>query len=82
VVVVGPRADPRTIALAAAARRAYLPNRTLAWLDPADDASRDACAVLAEGKKAGDQPVAYVCRGNTCSLPLTREDSLLAALTG
>jgi uncharacterized protein YyaL (SSP411 family) len=71
VVVVGPRADARTRALAAAAAKAWVPNRMVAWLDPSDPASRAACAALAEGKEAKPEPVAYVCREQTCSLPLT-----------
>jgi uncharacterized protein len=77
---VGPRRDPRTRALAAAAFAAYLPNRTVAWLDPADPASRDACAALAEGKDARPEPVAYVCRGRTCSLPTSDPAELDALL--
>ncbi len=79
VVLVGGRSDTRTCALAREVFRAYLPNRTLAWVDPEDDASRAACALLAEGKEAKDTPVAYVCRGRTCSLPVA-EASALAEL--
>ncbi len=70
VVLVGPPASPATLALACAAHRAYLPDRVLAWLDPADPLSRAACAALAEGKATHAEPVAYVCRGRTCSLPI------------
>ena len=51
-----------------------------AWLDPTDPASRDACSVLAEGKVAKDVPVAYVCRGRTCSLPVSTPDELAPLL--
>jgi len=71
VVIAG---DAR--ALVEAAWRAYLPNRNVAWLR--DDAAREACAELAEGKDARD--AAYVCRGRTCSLPLTTPADLAAAL--
>jgi uncharacterized protein YyaL (SSP411 family) len=80
VVLVGARDDSRTRALAAAVFARWLPNRTLAWLDPADAPSRSACAALAEGKEAKDVPVAYVCRGRTCSLPVSTPDELSAAL--
>jgi hypothetical protein len=76
VVLVGARGDARTHALARTAFASYMPNRTLAWLDPHDDASRTACAALAEGKPAKDTPVAYVCRGRTCSLPVSSPDAL------
>jgi uncharacterized protein len=82
VVLVGPRTDPRTKALARATFERFLPNRTIAWLDPADEASRAACAALAEGKQAkGDEPVAYVCRNRTCSLPLASPEELSALLS-
>ncbi len=81
IVLVGDREDPRTRALVREAYRAYLPNRTIAWLSPSDPESRAACAVLAEGKAAKEMPVAYVCKGRTCSLPVT-EPAELAALLG
>jgi uncharacterized protein len=70
VVLVGPRRAEATQALAREVFRALLPDRVVAWLDPADPLSVAACAVLAEGKAAHDRPVAYVCRGRTCSLPI------------
>jgi hypothetical protein len=48
----------------------------VAWLDLADPQSVDACRVLAEGKPAHGEPVAYVCRGRTCSLPIGDPDEL------
>jgi hypothetical protein len=82
VVLVGARDDERTRALATAVFRSYVPNRTLAWLDVGDARSREACAALAEGKTAGSEPVAYVCRGRTCSLPITDAGELATALRG
>jgi hypothetical protein len=82
VVLVGARADEGTRALAAAVSRSYVPNRTLAWLDVGDPRSREACAALAEGKTARSEPIAYVCRGRTCSLPLSRPEELAKALEG
>jgi uncharacterized protein len=76
VVLVGPRTDPRTSALARVVFARWLPNRTVAWLDPEDRASREACAALAEGKEAKAHPVAYVCRGRTCSLPIATPEEL------
>ncbi len=69
-MLVGVRSDPATQALARAVFARWLPNRTVAWLDPADPASLEAARALAEGKPAHDTPVAYVCRGRTCSLPV------------
>jgi len=80
VVLVGPRKDERTRALARAAFGKWLPNRTIAWVDPSDPSSREAAAVLAEGKPAQAEPVAYVCRGHTCSLPVTTPEALARLL--
>jgi uncharacterized protein YyaL (SSP411 family) len=70
VVIVGSRASDATRALAREVHRAYVPDLVLAWADPGDPASMDACRALAGDKPAQAQPVAYVCRGRTCSAPL------------
>jgi uncharacterized protein YyaL (SSP411 family) len=80
VVLVGPRASAATAALARSVFRADVRDRVVAWLDAADAQSGEACRVLAEGKAAHGEPAAYVCRGNTCSLPLTDPDELGDAL--
>jgi uncharacterized protein YyaL (SSP411 family) len=80
IVLVGPRTSTATRALAREAHRAYLPNRVLAWLDPADPQALDACRALGEGKVEQPEPVAYVCRGRTCSLPLRDAGELARAL--
>jgi uncharacterized protein len=81
VVVVGPRTSEATRALVAAAMRAYLPNRTIAWVDPADPEALAVCSVLAEGKPTTEMPSAFVCRGRSCSLPMTGLAELIAALS-
>jgi uncharacterized protein YyaL (SSP411 family) len=80
VVLVGPPASEATLALAREAHRAYLPDRVLGWLDPGDPRSLEACRAMAEGKAAQGEPVAYVCRGRACSLPLHDPDDLARAL--
>jgi uncharacterized protein YyaL (SSP411 family) len=82
VVVVGPRTSDATRALVREVFRAYLPNRVLAWADPANPMALEACRVLAEGKPAQPEPVAYVCRGRTCSLPIREPGELAALLAG
>jgi hypothetical protein len=75
VVVVGPRAQAE--ALVAAAYRAYVPDRRIAWVDPADPASVAAAPVVAEGKPAvAGKAVAYVCRGRACSAPVSEAGEL------
>ena len=68
VVLVGTRDAVRPLARAVLA--APVRDRVLAWLDPSDALSVQACAVLAEGKPPATDPIAYVCRGRTCSLPI------------
>jgi uncharacterized protein YyaL (SSP411 family) len=79
IVVVGEGDKAR--ALVDSALRLYLPNRTLAVLDPSIAGSAQACSELAKGKHAADHPVAYVCRGQTCSLPISDPEDLVRALT-
>jgi uncharacterized protein YyaL (SSP411 family) len=80
VVLVGPRRSEATRALAREVFRASLPDRVVAWLDPAEAGSLDACRALAEDKPASATPAAYVCRGRTCSLPLHDPAALAAEL--
>jgi uncharacterized protein YyaL (SSP411 family) len=75
VVLVG-----RSHALQREAMRAYLPDRVMAWVDPSDPASIEACRLLAQGKPAQPQPAAYVCRGRTCSLPVQNAEELARLL--
>jgi|CZKU01.1.fsa_nt_gi uncharacterized protein YyaL (SSP411 family) len=79
VVFVG-APGPAREALAAAAHRVYLADRVLAYVDPADPRSLEACPALGEGKPAQSEPVAYVCRGRTCSLPIATATELGAHL--
>jgi uncharacterized protein YyaL (SSP411 family) len=80
VVLVGARDDARTGELARVAARTYLPNRNIVWL--ANDAARAACAAIEGGKLAGADgvPRAFVCRGRTCSLPVTSAEELAKLL--
>ncbi len=80
VVLVGPRSSAATQALAREVLRAYLPNRVVAWADPSDPIALAACRALAEGKPLQPEPVAYVCRGRHCSLPLRDPAALARAL--
>ena len=77
VVLAGRRSDPAMLALRDVIFATFLPNRTVAWLDPDDARSREACRALAEGKSEG----AHVCRGRACSLPVTGPEDLRALLT-
>ncbi|MFO0658752.1 MAG: hypothetical protein U0165_02815 [Polyangiaceae bacterium] len=82
IVVVGASNDPATDALRKSALSVYVPARTLVSVDPSNEASLAVAKELAEGKPAGraGQPVAYVCRDQTCSPPVTSPAELLALL--
>jgi hypothetical protein len=81
IVLVGPLTSPATAALASAVHRSYVPDLVLAWADPADPRALDACALLAAGKAVQPEPVAYVCRERTCSLPIVDPSTLAGALS-
>ncbi|HXX67104.1 MAG TPA: thioredoxin domain-containing protein [Polyangiaceae bacterium] len=76
VVLVGPRQSAATQALAQAVHRTYVRDRVLAWADPSDPAALEACSALAQDKPAASSPVAYVCRGRSCSAPLGDPEQL------
>jgi uncharacterized protein YyaL (SSP411 family) len=79
VVLVGPPGEARD-ALARETHRVWLPDRVVAYVDPADPSTLEAARSLAEDKTAQGEPVAYVCRGRTCSLPLRSAKELAQAL--
>ncbi len=82
VVVVGPRSSDATRALVREAFRAPLHDRVVAWVDPSDPASLEACKAIGQGKAARAEPVAYVCRGRACSAPLSTPGELAKLLAG
>ncbi len=78
IAVAGPRTDPGTRALLAAARAPYLPARAIAWLDPAEGAG--GLPLLAGRTLSGGKPAAYVCRNYVCDKPVTDPAILTKAL--
>ena len=79
VVIVGD-GDPRELAsgpLAMAAWAAHAPGLVIVVGNPDGPVP-----VLAGRTAIGGQPTAYVCRGSSCSLPLTSAASLAAHLAG
>jgi uncharacterized protein YyaL (SSP411 family) len=81
VVLVGSRDAPETRALTDAVFQRYLPNRGVVVIDPKDPRTTLAAPIAAAGK-AGQEgtTVAYVCRGNTCSAPVTSVNDLVQLL--
>ncbi len=83
VVLVGPAGSKEGLALSEVVWRRYLPGRALVWVDPARAESAEAVKLAAEGKTGvAGATVAYVCRGRSCSSPVTEAAALLALLSG
>src|SRR5262249_44191411 len=78
VVIIGARAAADTRALVAAVFARSLPNRILSIIAPAEQLPTNHPAA---GKtQVNGQATAYVCRGTTCSLPITVPAGLSQAL--
>jgi uncharacterized protein len=78
IVVIGDVEDPQTQALVSAANRVPDPNRSLIRLAPGD--------ILPDGHPAAGKSqvdgraTAYICRGETCSLPVTGPTEIAARI--
>ena len=79
IVIVGDRAAPDTRALAAAVFGRSLPNRMLSIIAPGRAVCREQHPAAGKTQVNG-QATAYVCRGATCSLPITAPAGLSQAL--
>ncbi len=78
VVIVGARGEDGTNELLAAAHRAPLADRALLVVTPDHDLP-DGHPAFGRGQQDG-KATAYICRGQTCSLPLTDAEALSEAL--
>ena len=76
VVILGRQGDEGAEALHRTVFARYLPNRNVVWADPENTASLAAAPLLTQGKAPGSKPAAFVCRGRTCSAPVTDPDEL------
>lgn len=83
VVVVGSGSDVRLAELAGAAGRVYLPGKetVLVDVDCADAGVYPATiqSMIQKARESG-RPLAYSCRGRSCSLPIEDPEKLTAAL--
>jgi hypothetical protein len=77
VVVVGRRDDAAARALWRAVAERFVPHRVLVHAAPDDP---DPLAPARDRPARDGQPTAYVCRGFTCSAPVTSPDALGALL--
>jgi uncharacterized protein YyaL (SSP411 family) len=79
IVVVGSREDETTRRVLEVARRTFIPNRVLVFLDPGSPDAEQACKriPLLRGKAVVDgKPAVYVCENGACKLPVTDVASL------
>jgi hypothetical protein len=81
IAIIGERSDQGTRALIDAVARVSVPNRVLQVVPPGTALPEGHPAT---GKTAGTEgtATAYVCKGPSCSLPLTTPEDLHAALQG
>ena len=79
IVVVGTREAPDTRDLLAVVDGLCLPDRVLQVMEPDGPALPAGHPAAGKGQSDG-QATAYVCRGTTCSLPITSGDELRRAL--
>ncbi len=80
IAVVGPVNDPATRELIRATHRAYLPNKVVALLDPADGGAPKRVPLLAGRTMLHGKPTAYVCRNFTCQKPVNGPEELIRQL--
>ena len=78
IVVVGPPDDPATLALIDAVAGASLPNRVLSLLSPGQTLQPGHPAAAKVTARA--RPVAFLCQGPVCSLPIDDAEALRQAL--
>jgi uncharacterized protein YyaL (SSP411 family) len=77
--VVGRADDPSTSALAERARRLLAPDDAVVVAAPGETPEGVDPGWLAGRGAPGGRATAYVCRGTTCSLPVSEPDGLAAA---
>ena len=79
IAIVGPLAHADTQALLDTTRKAFIPNKIVAHLDPTSDdtASLSELLQLLEFKvMVQDKATAYVCKNFTCKQPVSDVDGL------
>ena len=79
VAIIGPRSDPRTLALWQAALKAFRPGKIVAVYDPAlGEAAKlpPPIAAAMQATRAKGTPQAYVCVGISCSLPTSEPEAV------
>ncbi len=80
-VIAGDPSSPETVALAAVARRALGPEDGVVVFAPGAPPEGVDPAWLEGRSLFGGRPAAYLCRGRTCSLPITDSRELQSLVT-
>ena len=82
VVIVGPPKDPKTEALRRAAVETFSPGKTVLVVERGGAYVPSAVEPILSSKQAMAGPVAFVCKGNTCSPPTAVPAKLRELLSG
>jgi hypothetical protein len=80
VAIVGPAADPATLALRRAAFQRFDPNAVYAFAEGPGDRAAGEVPLLAGKGLVGGEPAAYVCQSFACQAPATDPEALRQAL--
>ncbi|HEX9340599.1 MAG TPA: thioredoxin domain-containing protein [Thermoplasmata archaeon] len=82
VVILGPREDPTTLSLRAAATETFAPGKSVLVVDRDDAYVPALVEPMRATREAKAGPVAFVCQGNACSPPTADPERLRALLAG
>ena len=80
VAIVGPAAEPATLALRRAALERFAPATVYAFAENPDDPAAARVPLLAGQGLVDGRPAAYVCERFACRAPITDADALRKAL--
>ena len=83
VAIAGPIGDAGTQALISTVRSKFVPNKIVAWVDPASPdaaATAERLPLLAAKGLVDGKPAAYVCKDYSCQRPVTSPEELAAQL--
>jgi uncharacterized protein YyaL (SSP411 family) len=85
ILIVGDTGPPDTRHLIAAARATYRPGTSVLFRSSSDPEQAAALSAVAsftqDREKTGGVATAYICQGNTCSLPVTSAEQLTALIS-
>jgi uncharacterized protein YyaL (SSP411 family) len=83
IAIAGPMSAASTQALLATVRTKFVPNKIVAWTDPASPsaaARAENVPLLAAKDLVAGKPAAYVCKDYACQRPVTSPEELAAQL--